>query len=87
MANDPLIHGPRLRLSWSVAGLLLLASAGCGKIPTWGELTGQAKPEAAPVVQPIVSPVVAPPVQNIPQLPPPPDPAVVLQEFRALKPG
>lgn len=87
MANDPLIHGPRLRLSWSVVGLLLLASAGCGKIPTWGELTGQAKPEAAPVVQPIVSPVVAPPVQNIPQLPPPPDPAVVLQEFRALKPG
>ncbi len=87
MANDPLIHGPRLRLCWSVVGLLLVASVGCGKIPTWGELTGQAKPEAAPVVQPVVSPVVAPPVQNVPQLPPPPDPAVVLQEFRALKPG
>lgn len=83
-------NGPRLRArdrQLFIVASLLMASVGCGKIPTWGELTGQAKPDAAPVVQPLAPPVVQPTVQVVPQPPPPPDPTVVLQEFRALKPA
>lgn len=85
MANDPRLR--TLGLQLSIVGVLLTTSVGCGKVPTWGELTGQAKPEAAPVVQPLAPPAVAPAVQAAPELPPPPDPTVVLQEFRALKPA
>lgn len=71
----------------SMAGLVLMMSAGCSKIPTWGELTGQAQPQQA-VPQPVQpAPVVIPQPAPMPQQPPPPDPAVVLQNFRTLKPG
>lgn len=85
MANKPATCHPCRLLS--LVGLLLALTSGCSKIPTWGELTGQAKPEPAPAPQPAPAPVVAPTVPSTPVQPPPPDPAVVLQNFRTLKPG
>ena len=72
--------------------MLLAVSAGCGKVPTWSELTGQQPPPAPPSlpVAPVVTvPVEAPSTQ--PAVMPPtvskPDAAQVITRFKALPPG
>lgn len=68
---------------------LLLACgllAGCGKVPTWGELTGTAQPEAEPapvVVAPAPPAHVAPPA---PVAPVGPTPEQMVADFKAMKP-
>ena len=73
----------KVKLASRVAILLLLPFAtGCGKVPTWNELTQQPVPQQGSVV---AAPA---PVQPTVTPPPPPKPvaAVVLATFRSLKP-
>lgn len=66
-----------------LAAAAVLGLNGCGKIPTWGELTGQTKPaepeapKPAPVVQAPVAPV----------QPQGPTPEQVIASFRAIPPS
>jgi Ran GTPase-activating protein (RanGAP) involved in mRNA processing and transport len=72
--------------SLAVIGLtsLLLALPGCGKIPTWGELTGQAKPVEPPVIQQVTP--VTPTITQAPAAPPEPTPDEIIASFTALQP-
>ncbi len=81
------------RRAWWCCGLAFLFplafATGCGKVPTWNELTQQSAPQPAPrpasvVVQP--APVSSVPTVAVPPTPPKLDPAVVLATFRALQP-
>ena len=58
---------------------LFLAMAGCGKIPTWGELTGQSKPAGQTQSVPVNTVPVAPPS-------PPPEPTAdeIIARFNAI---
>lgn len=77
-----------------LAGLsLALLLAGCEKVPTFDELTGkvekpiQSQP-ATPVQPPVVDQQPAPtPPPVTPAVPPKPDPATVIAQFRQLRPG
>lgn len=61
---------------------LMLGLSGCDKVPTWGELTGGAKPAPAPVIQtPPTVPVA--PVQD--SKPAGPTPAEVIAQFKSLR--
>jgi hypothetical protein len=62
---------------------LFMAFSGCGKVPTWGELTGQSKPVAAN--QPVTQVNQTPP--KPPELPPEPSPEEIIAKFSALGPG
>ncbi|MEK6257582.1 MAG: hypothetical protein AABP62_03090 [Planctomycetota bacterium] len=67
------------------AMLVLAMAAGCGKIPTWGELTGQTPPAPPPKVVPVVQPPsVSTPVK--PVEPPKPNAVEVIAQFKALPP-
>lgn len=75
----------RIRWKSGLAFGCALLLCGCGKIPTWGELTGQAKPEpVAPPVQVVPPPR---PVEKLPEPPPPPDPVATIQRFQTLAPS
>lgn len=65
-----------------LSACLTAGLAGCGKIPTWGELTGQQQPQAAPTtsVQP------APPVIPVQPAPQEPSPDEIIAKFYALQP-
>ena len=62
--------------------VVVFGLSGCGKIPTWGELTGGSKPvpEATPAPTP-------PPVQQQVVQPPPPNPQEIVAKFKALRPS
>lgn len=78
----------RFRSILTLLAVAALSSAGCGFVPTWGQLTGTATPPPAPVV------VAPPPVMNTsipkppspPPPPPKPKPEEVIAKFQALKP-
>ncbi|WP_010587173.1 ribonuclease inhibitor [Schlesneria paludicola] len=56
--------------------------SGCGKIPTWGELTGGSKP-----AEPEANPTPAPPVVQQVVQPPPPSAQEIVAKFKTLKPS
>ena len=66
--------------------LVLALATGCGKVPTWGELTGQ-----QPAVSPPTTPVVVQPAPSqtpvTPVQPPKPIAAEVIARFKALPPS
>ena len=68
------------------AMLVLTLAAGCGKVPTWGELTGQ-QPATPPTITPVV--IQPAPVQTpvTPVQPPKPNAAEVIARFKALPPS
>ena len=81
------------RAGWccGLAFLFPLAFAtGCGKVPTWNDLTQQSAPQPAPRARTLPAPVdVQPaPAPSVPTVVEPPklDPAIVLATFRALQP-
>ena len=81
MQNN-VLKNRRVRWACGLAVLLPISFAtGCGKVPTWNELTQQQAPQPAPVV------VAPPPIQPtvVPAPPPKPNAAVVLATFRSLK--
>lgn len=67
-----------------LAGLLCFGQTGCGKVPTWGELSGGTPPPApAPVAVPA-----QPTLQTVQVAPPaPPDPQEVIAKFKSLRPS
>ncbi len=82
--KDGLILKRDCRWASRLGGMLVLALAtGCGKIPTWGELTGQ-----QPAAPPPTAPVVVQPVPSQPSMtpvePPKPKAAEVIARFKAL---
>lgn len=66
-----------------IIAMIVFGLTGCGKIPTWGELTGEQKP-AEPAPAPVV---VAPPpvVQTV--TPTGPSPQEVIAKFKATQPS
>ena len=63
--------------------VVLFVATGCGKVPTWGELTGQSKPaDQAQSVKPVATNTVKPPSP-----PPEPKPEEIIARFSALGPG
>lgn len=67
---------------WCFACGLVLSLSGCDKIPTWGELTGGAKPAPAPVIQtPAAVPVA--PVQE--SKPAEPKAEEIIAQFKSLR--
>lgn len=69
-----------------LAACLSLCITGCGKIPTWGELTGgQPAVQPAPAAQPVVVQPVAPVQQVV--VPAKPNAAEVVGRFQALRSG
>ncbi len=80
--QNSVLKNRRVRWACGLAVLLPVSFAtGCGKVPTWNELTQQPAPQPAPVI------VAPPPVQPtvVPAPPPKPNAAVVLATFRSLK--
>ena len=80
--KNSVLKNRKVRWACGLAVLLPISFAtGCGKVPTWNELTQQQAPQPAPVV------VAPPPVQPtvVPAPPPKPNAAVVLATFRSLK--
>lgn len=80
--QNSVLKNRRVRWACGLAVLLPISFAtGCGKVPTWNELTQQPASQPAPVV------VAPPPVQPtvVPAPPPKPNAAVVLATFRSLK--
>ncbi len=81
--QDSVLENRKIRWACGMAVLLPISFAtGCGKVPTWNELTQQQAPQQAPVVVPPAP--VQPPVAPTP--PPKPNAAVVLATLRSLKP-
>ena len=66
--------------------LVLALSTGCGKVPTWGELTGQ-QPAAPPTTTPVAVQPVPSQTPSTPVLPPKPKAAEVIAKFKALRPA
>lgn len=69
-----------------VAMLVLVLTAGCGKVPTWGELTGQQPATPPPTTPSVVQPSIIP-TPVTPVLPPKPNAAEVIARFKALRPA
>ncbi|MBM4075199.1 MAG: hypothetical protein FJ267_06105 [Planctomycetes bacterium] len=81
-----LTNAVRIQSQIGIVVFVLFSSFGCGKIPTWQELTGSAQPPATPVPAPTPTPA---PVQETTPPPPPPKPSpeVLIAQFKALPSG
>ena len=65
--------------------LILAMATGCGKVPTWGELTGQ-QPAAPPPTSPVAVQPTPSQTPTMPVEPPKPKAAEVIAKFKALPP-
>ena len=66
------------------AMLVLALATGCGKVPTWGELTGQ-QPAASSSTTPVAVQPTTVPTPTTPVQPPKPKAAEVIAKFKALR--
>lgn len=84
------VNRPSASLRWLVLSIAVLALGlmGCGKVPTWSELTSSTPP-APPVTTPVpsVSHTETPPQATTTTPPTQQDPNQILQRFKSLGPG